>query len=51
MKKDTNEISIAPDETDQFFQDRRARADLETFDRIMKRRGGEPPIAGDELPE
>ena len=42
---------VAAMETAQFFQDRRARADFKAFDRIMKRRGGEPPIAGDELPE
>jgi len=35
----------------QFFQDRQARADFQAFDRIMKRKGGERPRAGDELPE
>ncbi len=38
-------------ETARFFQDRRARADFKAFDRILKRRGGEPPRKGDELPE
>jgi hypothetical protein len=42
---------VAAMETAQFFQDRRARADFKAFDRIMKRRGSEPPIPGDELPE
>ena len=38
-------------ETAQFFQDRKARADFRAFDRIMKRRGGKTPRAGDELPD
>jgi hypothetical protein len=42
---------VAAMETAQFFQDRQSRADFKAFDRIMKRRGGEPPIPGDELPE
>jgi hypothetical protein len=37
-------------ETARFFQERKARADFKTFDRIMKRRGGTPPRAGDEMP-
>ena len=37
-------------ETAQFFQDRKARADFNVFDRLMRRKGGEPPRAGDELP-
>jgi hypothetical protein len=37
-------------ETARFFQDRKARADFKAFDRIMKRRGGKPPRAGDEIP-
>ena len=36
-------------QTARFFQDRRARADFRTFDRIMKRRRGEPPRKGDEV--
>lgn len=32
-----------------FFADRKARADFKAFDKIMKRRGGKPPRAGDEL--
>ncbi len=37
-------------ETARFFTDRKARADFKAFDRIMKRRGGESPRQGDELP-
>jgi hypothetical protein len=36
-------------ETGRFFQDRKARADFKAFDRIMKRRGGQPPRSGDEI--
>ncbi len=32
-----------------FFEERRQRADLDAFDRIMSREGGEPPGSGDEL--
>jgi hypothetical protein len=38
-------------ETATFFEDRKARADFKAFDRIMRRRGGETPHAGDEIPE
>jgi hypothetical protein len=38
-------------ETAHFFLDRKARADFKAFDRIMKRRGGKPPRAGDEMPK
>jgi hypothetical protein len=34
-----------------YFTERKARADMETFDRILNREGGEPPQPGDELPE
>ncbi len=37
-------------QTARFFQDRRAQADFKTFDRIMRRRRGEPPREGDEMP-
>jgi uncharacterized protein (DUF1778 family) len=30
---------------------KRARADFRAFDRLMKRRGGEAPQPGDEMPE
>jgi len=35
-------------ETARFFADRRARADFKAFDKIMRRRTGEPPRSGDE---
>ena len=38
-------------ETAHFFQYRQARADFKAFDKLMKRKGGQPPRAGDELPE
>ena len=38
-------------ETARFFNDRKSRADFKAFDRIVKRRGGEPPRPGDELPK
>jgi hypothetical protein len=31
------------------FEDRKARADFKAFDKIMKRRGGNPAREGDEL--
>jgi len=36
-------------QTAKYFADRRARADFKAFDRIMKRKGGKTPRAGDEL--
>lgn len=33
----------------EFFAARRARTDFKTFRRIMRRKGGQPPRAGDEL--
>jgi hypothetical protein len=38
-------------ETAEFFTDRKKRANFKAFDRIMRRRGGEPPQEGDEPPE
>ncbi|MFT3790252.1 MAG: hypothetical protein QM741_04050 [Rudaea sp.] len=32
-----------------FFAERRARADFKAFDRLMRRRGGEPPRADDTV--
>jgi hypothetical protein len=32
-----------------FFEERRDKADLKTFRRILNRKGGEPPREGDEL--
>ncbi len=37
-------------QTAEFFASRRARADFKAFDKLMKRRGGKPPRAGDEVP-
>ena len=37
-------------EAARFFADRKARADFEAFDRILKRRGGKVPREGDEIP-
>ncbi|MGO9455363.1 MAG: toxin-antitoxin system HicB family antitoxin [Candidatus Binataceae bacterium] len=37
--------------TARYFQERKARADFKAFDKIMKRRGGQPPREGDEIPE
>lgn len=41
---------ISAMQTVQFFAQRKARADLTAFDRIISRSGGEPPQPGDELP-
>lgn len=32
-----------------YFAERRARADLDAFDRLMQRPGGQAPQAGDEV--
>jgi hypothetical protein len=37
-------------ETARYFSDRQARADFKAFDKIMRRKGGKPPRAGDEIP-
>jgi hypothetical protein len=37
-------------QTATYFEDRKARADFKAFDKIMKRKGGKPPIKGDEMP-
>jgi len=36
--------------TEEFFAERKARADREAFRRILDREGGEPPRPGDGLP-
>jgi hypothetical protein len=36
-------------QTAKYFSDRRARADFQAFDRILRRRGGVKPREGDEL--
>ena len=38
-------------QTMEFFEDRRARLDYSTFDKVMSRTDGEAPSEGDELPE
>lgn len=37
-------------ETMDFFDERAKRADLDAFDRLLNRTGGEAPRAGDEVP-
>src|SRR6267143_686995 len=37
-------------QTAEFFASRKARADFKVFDKLMSRRGGKRPRAGDELP-
>lgn len=37
-------------QTAEFFADRKSRADFKRFDKLMKRRRGEPPRSGDEIP-
>jgi patatin-like phospholipase/acyl hydrolase len=37
-------------QTARYFQDRKAQADFQAFDKIMRRRGGKPPRPGDEMP-
>lgn len=38
-------------ETARFFEERKMRADFKAFDKILRRRGGEAPRQGDELPK
>jgi hypothetical protein len=38
-------------ETARFFADPKARANFRAFDKIMRRRGGQLPRAGDEMPK
>lgn len=37
-------------QTARFFADRKTRTDFDAFDKIMRRRGGKAPSAGDEMP-
>ena len=37
-------------QTARFFQERKARADFEAFDKMMNRQGGRPARKGDEMP-
>lgn len=41
---------VAAMTAEEIFAERRTRADLDAFDRIMNRKGGERPRPGDELP-
>jgi hypothetical protein len=36
-------------QTAEFFTSRRARADFQAFDKLMRRRGGKKPRAGNEV--
>jgi post-segregation antitoxin (ccd killing protein) len=40
---------LAAMNTAAFFAERRERADFAAFDRLMRRKGGEPPSPGDEV--
>ena len=40
---------LAAMNTATFFAERRARADFAAFNRLMRRKGGEPPRPGDTL--
>ena len=40
---------LAAMNTAEFFADRRARADFKAFDKLMRRKGGEPPRADDKI--
>jgi hypothetical protein len=42
---------LAAMNTASFFTERRNRADFRAFDRLMRRRGGEPPRPDDVRPE
>lgn len=42
---------VAARRTADYFAERRGHADWAAFDRLMARAGGEPPRAGDELPD
>jgi hypothetical protein len=41
---------LAAMNTAAFFAERRNRADFAAFDKIMKRKGGEPPAPEDKMP-
>jgi hypothetical protein len=42
---------IAVLKTAEMFAERRARADLEAFDRLLARKGGAPPCPDDVIPD
>jgi hypothetical protein len=37
--------------TARYFVEKKGRTDWSAFDQIMRREGGEPPVADDEIPE
>ena len=41
---------LAMIQAETFFAERSARADLAAFDKLMRRKGGDPPQVGDEMP-
>ena len=41
---------LAAMNTATFFAERRERADFKAFDRLMRRKGGEPPQSDDVIP-
>jgi post-segregation antitoxin (ccd killing protein) len=41
---------LAAMSTAEFFAERRERADVKAFDRLMRRNDGEPPCLDDEIP-
>jgi hypothetical protein len=41
---------VSARQTARYFEDRKARANFRAFDKIMKRRGGKPSRAGDDMP-
>ena len=47
----SNPEKLAVLKTADYFSKRAARADFRAFDRLMRRRGGEAPQPGDEMPE
>lgn len=53
MKTKTSTVpeKISALSTARFFKEKRAKADRKEFGRILKRKGGEPPRPGDELPD
>ena len=44
-------VEVERERTQQFFAERRARANVERALEILNRSGGAPPQPGDELPE
>ncbi len=49
MLKDLRHDALATLRTARYFHERAARADLETFDRLLGTAGDEPPRRGDEI--